>query len=104
MTHTDAIERMLDGLESVEDFLNHFGINFDLQVVHASRLHILKRFRDYLAQETVPDQAVVCACLARAYGDFVHSDALTERVFQVHKRAAGIATVAVGAIGGRRSA
>ena len=102
MSHADDLERLLEGLESVEEFLNHFGIDFDAHIVHASRLHILKRLHDYLAREPVLDESIVRRCLAMAYGDFEQSDALTERVFQVHKRVAGIATVAVSAIGGRR--
>lgn len=102
MADATDLEHMLADLESAEDFLQHFGIEFDAQIVHASRLHILKRFHDYLARAATHDPQVVRACLARAYADFVRSDALTERVFEVHKRSAGIATVSLAAIGGRR--
>lgn len=104
MSHADDLERILDGLESVEDFLVRFSIDFDTQIVHASRLHILKRWHDYLAREEAIDEANVRRCLVQAYRDFEQSDALTERVFQVHKRAAGIATVALASIGGRHGA
>ena len=39
------------------------------------------------------------ASLARAYDDFVRSDALTEKVFRVLQRASGITTIPLSAIG-----
>lgn len=104
MNDAVELERTLADLESAEDILQHFCIDFDAQVVHASRLHILKRFHDYLAHSGAHDMAAVRACLARAYDDFVRSDALTERVFAVHKRSAGMATISLSAIGRRRPA
>jgi nitrogenase-stabilizing/protective protein len=97
------LESRMSGLESAEDFLEFFGVDFDPQVVRVNRLHILQRFHDYLQRADVTDHAALRACLARAYGDFVRSDALTERVFRVHQRAAGIATVPLTAIGRRRA-
>lgn len=88
--------------EGAEDFLNHFGIVFDPAVVHVNRLHILQRFHDYLAANVEAGSGSRedhCGWLLRAYQDFVVSDALTEKVFRVHQRAAGIAKVSVGAIG-----
>lgn len=80
----------LESLESAEDFLDYFGLEYDPTVVHVNRLHILQRFHNYLAQEpeTLPtdDPAtleVYRRSLARAYQDFVESDALTEKVFKV---------------------
>lgn len=102
------MRREFDGLESAEDFLDYFGIEFDRQVVAVNRLHILQRFHDYLengANESSPPSYGECrARLARAYEDFVRSDAMTERVFRVHRRAAGIACVPLSAIkrGGRK--
>ena len=87
-------------LESAEDFLDYFGIAFDPRVVQVNRLHILQRFHDYLGgRGPAPDRAAHRECLALAYADFVHSDAVTEKVFGVFKRAAGIATVPLAAIG-----
>lgn len=83
-------------LESAEDFLDYFAIEYDPKVVQVCRLHILQRFHDYLKHRfaaTGPDFAQYRACLAEAYADFVRSDAQTEKVFRVFKRAAGIATV-----------
>ena len=90
-------------LESAEDFLDYFGIAYEPRVVQVNRLHILQRCHDYLGGRAgVADAAAYRVCLARAYADFLHSDALTEKVFGVFKRAAGIATVPLAAIGRAR--
>jgi nitrogenase-stabilizing/protective protein len=77
----------LDDLSSAEEFLEYFGIAFDAGIVHVNRLHILQRFHDYLfanvAPGTPPDFGLYRRFLAAAYGDFVNSDALTEKVFRV---------------------
>ncbi len=80
----------LDNLESAEDFLNYFGLEYDPSVVHVNRLHILQRFHDYLSkgQDALPEEddarrEVYQRLLSRAYQDFVESDALTEKVFKV---------------------
>ncbi len=98
------LENEMAELESAEEFLEYFGIGFDPGVVRVNRLHILQRFHDYLRHLATPDHAGVRSCLDRAYGDFVRSDAITEKVFRVHKRAAGIATVPLSAIGRGRTA
>lgn len=101
---TGAFEEELADLVSAEDFLDHFGIVFDEQVVRVYRLHILQRFHNYLAGETVPADVegrrqVYARALTRAYADFVRSDAQTEKVFKVFRDRAGIATVPISAIG-----
>ncbi len=76
-------------LESAEDFLDYFGIDYDPSVVHVNRLHILQRFHDYLeGVEQMPDDpnarwALHADLLAGAYQDFVSSNARTEKVFRV---------------------
>ncbi|HEX5786109.1 MAG TPA: nitrogenase-stabilizing/protective protein NifW, partial [Burkholderiaceae bacterium] len=40
----------LKSLSSAEDFLNFFGVPFDQAVVNVSRLHILKRYFQYIRQ------------------------------------------------------
>ena len=95
----------LADLVSAEDFLDYFGVAYDARVVQVNRLHILQRFHDYLGQGAAarpPTQAEYRASLARAYSDFVHSDAITEKVFKVLQRASGIATVPLFAIGRAR--
>lgn len=93
MTEFSATD--LENLESAEDFLLHFDLEFDPAVVHVNRLHILQRFHDYLdkAGDMLPTEgeagyAAFRSLLARAYLDFVESDALTEKVFKVLKEAA----------------
>lgn len=85
-----ALEDDLQDLSTAEDFLNYFGVNYDLQVVQVNRLHILQRFHNYLhkAEATMPEdesaqREVYLRLLTRAYQDFVESDALTEKVFKV---------------------
>lgn len=86
-----TLDEAMEDLESAEDFLNYFGIAFDPSVVHVNRLHILQRFHNYLAKagELSADddeshrRAEYTQLLEQAYGDFVSSDALTEKVFKV---------------------
>ena len=89
-------------LESAEDFLDFFGVAYDPAVVQVNRLHILQRFHQYLGQypaTRLPNRAEYRTSLAQAYDDFVRSDALTEKVFAVLKRASGITTIPLSAIG-----
>jgi nitrogenase-stabilizing/protective protein len=83
-------EEELEELESAEDFLQYFQLDYEQSVVHVNRLHILQRFHDYLqkASAEMPEavevkKAVYRKLLARAYQDFVESDAQTEKVFKV---------------------
>ena len=85
-------EDELEDLESAEDFLDYFALDYDESIVHVNRLHILQRFHDYLNQskDQIPDdpelkKAVYNKFLQQAYNDFVDSDAQTEKVFKVFK-------------------
>lgn len=90
-------------LEGVEDFLEYFGVAYDRTVVQINRLHILQRFHDYLrGAGEKPEYETWRYLLTRAYEDFVHSSAQAEGVFRVFKRAQGIATVPITAIGRAR--
>jgi len=79
----------LDELSSAEEFLDYFSIDYEQRVVHINRLHILQRFHNYIARvEALPEDkdklhALYKDLLQMAYEDFVHSDALTEKVFKV---------------------
>ncbi len=80
----------LEELSSAEDFLTYFEVPYEPSVVHVNRLHILQRFHDYLANIEMPQdeqakRAVYKEWLTKAYQDFVKSDALTEKVFNVFK-------------------
>lgn len=68
----------------------------DLGVVNVNRLHILKRFYQYLRSEkglADGDEGVVYAryrgLLSRAYEDFVKSTPAQEKVFKVFQEADG---------------
>ena len=88
---TEDFTNELTELQSAEEFLAYFGIDYDAQVLRVHRLHILQRFHDYLSKE--PNANAVGDDVARAqtyrrllrqaYEDFVSSDALTEKVFAV---------------------
>ncbi|WP_446808550.1 nitrogenase-stabilizing/protective protein NifW [Methylomonas sp. 2BW1-5-20] len=87
-----SLEEDMEELESAEDFLLYFQLEFDTTVVHVNRLHILQRFHNYLDQagENMPEdedaqREVYKKLLQRAYNDFVDSDAQTEKVFKVFK-------------------
>jgi nitrogenase-stabilizing/protective protein len=87
----------LKALSSAEDFLQFFGIPFDPAVLNVSRLHILKRFYQYLRQQSpqLPlDNEVALfgayrSLLLQAYGDFVKSTPAQEKVFKVFQDVGG---------------
>ncbi|MDY0329785.1 MAG: nitrogenase stabilizing/protective protein NifW [Thiomonas sp.] len=86
----------LKQLSSAEEFLQFFGVSYDEHVVHVNRLHILKRFYQYLhkAQGLADLNEVEMftryrELLAQAYQDFVHSSAVQEKVFKVFQDAEG---------------
>ncbi len=86
----DALYRSLSSLSAAEEFFNFFGVPFEPAVVHINRLHILKRFQQYLRttrELTDLDSGVLHArcqeLLARAYHDFVRSTPAQEKVFKV---------------------
>jgi nitrogenase-stabilizing/protective protein len=87
-----SFEDDIEDLEAAEDFLQYFQLEYDQSIVHVNRLHILQRFHDYLSKgaEHMPEdedskKQVYRQLLARAYQDFVESDAQTEKVFKVFK-------------------
>ena len=86
----------LQTLSSAEDFLAFFGVPHEPSVVNVSRLHILKRFYQYLHKAEglagLDELAMFQRyreLLAQAYQDFVQSDAATEKVFKVFQDAGG---------------
>lgn len=88
MTTPTFLEELAE-MTSAEDFLNYFNIDFDPTVVEVNRLHILKRFHDYLQRTDPTDWEGYARNLRQAYQDFVTSDALTEKVFKVFHRQTG---------------
>ena len=88
--------QQLKALSSAEDFLQYFGVPFDQQVVNVSRLHILKRFFQYIRQEKLLAQTdelglytLYRAQLLKAYADFVKSTPAQEKVFKVFQDTQG---------------
>lgn len=88
--------QQVKALSSAEDFLQFFGVPFEQSVVNVSRLHILKRFFQYLRQQNLPasmDELALFTAyreqLARAYADFVRSTPAQEKVFKVFQDAGG---------------
>lgn len=85
-------------LSSAEEFLNLLEVEYDQKVVNVNRLHILKRFNQYMARHTFTGtgeealKAEYRGLLQQAYGDFVSSDAATQKVFKVFQDAAGVKT------------
>ncbi|BCO25987.1 nitrogenase-stabilizing/protective protein NifW [Rhodoferax lithotrophicus] len=82
--------QQLKALSSAEDFLQYFGVPFDQGVVNVSRLHILKRFFQYIRQENLLAQTdevglytLYRVQLVKAYSDFVKSTPAQEKVFKV---------------------
>ena len=87
----------LSRLSSAEEFFTHLEVPFEPQIVHVSRLHILRRMGQYLKSsqqdgvfDGLCDREVKALCrdhLEQAYQDFVASSPIQERVFKVHKDA-----------------
>jgi nitrogenase-stabilizing/protective protein len=89
----------LKALSSANEFLDFFGISYDERVVHVNRLHILKRFYQYLHQAKGLPTGTADAGLSeadeielfrryrefllQAYSDFTKSSAAQEKVFKV---------------------
>ena len=89
---TTMIQKLTQ-FSAAEEFLDFFGIPYEQPVVNVYRLHILKRFYQYLRQENLDALNEVAmfkeyrTLLLRAYEDFVHSTAAKEKVFKVFQDA-----------------
>ena len=86
----------LKALSSAEDFFTFFGVPYEASVVHVNRLHILKRFYQYLHKAEglagMDDVAMASryrSLLMQAYGDFVVSTPAKEKVFKVFQAVDG---------------
>jgi nitrogenase-stabilizing/protective protein len=80
----------LNTLASAEEFLDYLEVPYEPAVVHVNRLHILKRFHQYLrttvdidSQDEAQQLQTCRELLTRAYGDFVRSTPAQEKVFKV---------------------
>ena len=86
--------QQLTQFSAAEEFLDYFGISYEQSVVNVYRLHILKRFYQYLRMEKgLAEMNEITmfkqyrTLLMRAYDDFVHSTAAREKVFKVFQDA-----------------
>ena len=86
----DGLIQKLKALSSANEFLEFFGIDYDEHVVHVNRLHILKRFHQYLHRaegldglDEIETFRRYRALLMQAYNDFMSSSAAQEKVFKV---------------------
>ena len=92
-----TLEKRMAGLSAAEEFFDFFRIAYDQGIVHVNRLHILKRWHQYIerersAIESMPEdgaQERYRSLLQKAYEDFVISNAATEKVFKVFQDADG---------------
>ncbi len=81
----------INKLSSAEDIFTYLLLPHDAQVVNVSRLHIMKRFGAYLREASfggLVEEEVFLKCrqlLKRAYGDFVDSTPMAEKVFKVFR-------------------
>jgi len=85
---SSSLMTQLQDLSAAEDFFLFFGVPYDQKVLDVSRLHIMKRFFQYLRQQSLPDaecdqRVAYRDLLARAYNDFVVSTPAQEKVFKV---------------------
>lgn len=101
----DSLTDRLKTLSSTEDFLAFFGVPYAEPVVHVNRLHILKRFHQYLRQSEglgglgeVEMFRRYRELLAQAYQDFVVSTPAREKVFKVFQDTQGTQHVGLGSL------
>ncbi|NRP75511.1 Nitrogenase-stabilizing/protective protein NifW [Ensifer psoraleae] len=85
---TDILTR-LKSLSAAEDFFETLGVSYEPKVLDISRLHIMKRMGQYLAEQGFSDLGAVAAvarareALERAYADFATTSPLSHRIFRV---------------------
>lgn len=95
-----TLQTDLAGLSSAEEFFEYFALPYDRAILNVSRLHILKRFNQYLAKagglDKLAGRDAYSRCrefLAQAYRDFLTSSGIEEKIFRVFQQAQGIQTV-----------
>ena len=102
-SESQRLMRDLAALSAAEEFFEYFAVPYDRHVVNVNRLHILKRFRQYLAK-TLDDppaggeglRALCASLLARSHADFARSSAQAEKVFRVfHDQTPQVAVTAI---------
>lgn len=84
-------------LSSAEEFFDYLALPYDPAVLHVTRLHVLKRFNQYLEAAEAETEHLNSAAqaqayralLLRAYEDFIRSTPAREKVFKVFQDADG---------------
>jgi nitrogenase-stabilizing/protective protein len=91
-----SVLQRIEGFSAAEEFFDFFGIAYRPEVVHVNRLHILKRFNQYLSRTPIPDDLDDASAwdlckqyLAQAHDDFVRSSAAQEKVFKIFQEQDG---------------
>ncbi|BAY66230.1 nitrogen fixation protein NifW [Calothrix brevissima NIES-22] len=77
-----------------EEYFEFFKLDYDPQVVHVNRLHILKLFSQYIREIDNNNSAVsqaekldlYCTALKQAYEVFLSSTPLQQKLFKVFKQ------------------
>jgi nitrogenase-stabilizing/protective protein len=82
----------LRGLSAAEEFFAALGVAFDQKALDVHRLHILKRFNEYLAKAGAkagaePDEAACRGCLEQAYRDYAEASGPVRKSFKVFRQA-----------------
>lgn len=97
-----SIMSTLENFSAAEEFFEFFGIGYEPAVVHVNRLHILKRFNQYMrvtpgvnAMDAEGQYRTLRGLLLRAYEDFVRSTPSVEKVFKVFQDTDGAQHVGV---------
>jgi nitrogenase-stabilizing/protective protein len=92
----------MTNFSAAEEFLDYFQVPYEQSVINVNRLHILKRFNQYLRQTPgtaeMDDETLRGVCkelLAKAYDDFVRSTPAQEKVFKVFQDTDGKQHVSV---------
>ena len=86
---SDLLKHM-STFSAAEEFLDYFQVPYEQPVINVNRLHIMKRFNQYLratpGTDEMDDDTLRGVCqetLGKAYSDFVNSTAAQEKVFKV---------------------
>ncbi len=87
---------------AAEEFFEFFGIAYEPSVIHVNRLHILKRFNQYLrvtpnleGMSGEEQHPAIRSLLLRAYEDFIRSTPAEEKVFKVFQDTNGTQHVGI---------
>lgn len=97
MTLLDRLQR----LSAAEEFFVALGLDYDPQVLAVNRLHVLKRFSQYMVGEQLAGisdaqaAARLRTLLARAYSDCLASSPQQQKLFKVFRDAEGEQRVSV---------